>query len=199
MFGEPQIASYFAASEPDAAPEAESSGGMSQRLKELQSMSADEVQQKIAATKKEERLAAEREAANEAARQAAIADGLTKAKAHFAAGRYREAELTFGRVLMENPDNRTEIVCNRAACSLKLEAYDDALSDAAEATAMDPTYVKAHYRLALAQQGLGKLDRAVKQRGQRKRLRRRSRNLGGRFQATTLSRAPASIITRNIR
>lgn len=172
MFGEPQVASCFA-TEPqaasyfahDGAMEAAggtSEGGISDRLKQMQSMSADEMKQKIQGTKEQERLAAERLAANEAKRRAAIADGLAKAKAFFASGYYERAEAAFTRVLDENPDNRVEIVCNRAACSLKLGAFSDAVSDAAEAACMDPTYVKAQYRLALGLQGLGKLDRAIK-------------------------------------
>ena len=158
MFGEPQVASYFAT---DAANGA-SDDSISDRLKKMQSMSVDEMKQKIEGTKEQERLAAEQQAANEAKRRAAIAEGTAKAKAAFAAGDYAAAEAEFTRVLDENPDNRVEIVCNRAACSLKLGAYSDAVSDAAEAACMDPTYVKAQYRLALGLQGLGKLDRAAK-------------------------------------
>ena len=129
MFGEPQVASYFAT---DAANGA-SDDSISDRLKKMQSMSVDEMKQKIEGTKEQERLAAEQQAANEAKRRAAIAEGTAKAKAAFAAGDYAAAEAEFTRVLDENPDNRVEIVCNRAACSLKLGAYSDAVSDAAEA------------------------------------------------------------------
>ena len=134
---------------------------MSERLASLKHMSHDEIQSKINETKEKERLEKERAAATEAARQKAIMDGLAKAKVAFAAGRYAEAERDFDAVLMENPDNRVDIVCNRAACALKQGNYSDALADASEVTSMDPSNVKAHYRMALAQKGLGTLERAL--------------------------------------
>lgn len=45
---------------------------------------------------------------------------------------------------------------------MKLGRYADAVADAAEATYLEPTYVKGHYRLALAQQACGKVDRALR-------------------------------------
>jgi tetratricopeptide (TPR) repeat protein len=44
------------------------------------------------------------------------------------------------------------IRCNRAACFLKLGRYAQARADAQAATELQPTYAKAHFRLALAQQ-----------------------------------------------
>lgn len=80
----------------------------------------------------------------------------------FRRGDYEEAELLFTEALESgNIDNRHEIVCNRAACALKLRRFADAVADAGEATALEPAYLKGHWRLAQAQQALGKLDRAA--------------------------------------
>ena len=135
---------------------------LSERLEALKGLNGEELRQRIEQTKAKERAAAEDTAAKEVSRQQAISDGLHKAKAAFASGNYQDAERLFNEVLIENPDNRIEIICNRAACALKLGNYSDALCDAAEATSMDPTYLKAQYRLALAHQGLGNTDRAMK-------------------------------------
>lgn len=52
-------------------------------------------------------------------------------------------------------------MCNRAACALKLGRFADAVSDADEATSLEPRHVKGWYRLALALRGAGKPDRAL--------------------------------------
>lgn len=78
------------------------------------------------------------------------------------AGDYAEAERQFDNVIACHPDKPAEAVCNRAACALKLGRFHDAVADAAEATYLDESYVKAYYRLALGHQGLGKIDKALK-------------------------------------
>lgn len=50
------------------------------------------------------------------------------------------------------PAQTAAIRCNRAACFLKLGRYAQARDDAQAATDLQPTYAKAHFRLALAQQ-----------------------------------------------
>eukprot|EP00759_Apiculatamorpha_spiralis_P031132 PhF_6_TR32933/c1_g1_i2/m.48406 len=42
------------------------------------------------------------------------------------------------------------ILCNRSLCHMKLGQYDQALSDAKAARSLDPTFVKAHFRVASA-------------------------------------------------
>ena len=130
-------------------------------IESMKNMSAEELQRKVDSAKEKQRLEVEAEASRQAARLAAIDQCVAAGKAAFAAGDYEEAERQFDKALIENPSNRVELVCNRAACALKMGRFADAVSDAAEAASMEPTYVKAHYRLALAQQGLGKIERAL--------------------------------------
>merc|ERR1712216_71895 len=92
----------------------------------------------------------------------AVAQSLVDGRAAFAAGNFDQAGTHFDFALAHGADNRAEILCNRAACMLKLGRYADAECDAAEATHFETGYVKAYYRLALAQRGLGKLSRATK-------------------------------------
>ena len=128
-------------------------------------MDADSLRDRIAQAKRraaeEEREAAEKEARIDAA-QKHVAAEVSAAKAAFAQGRYAEAEQQFTSALESYLDNRHEIVCNRAACALKLGHHLDAEADAFEALALEPDYVKGHYRLACARQGLGKIDGAIK-------------------------------------
>ena len=79
-----------------------------------------------------------------------------------AAGNYADAERHFDAALESNLENRHEVVCTIALRAMKLGKYADAVADASEATYLEPTYVKAHYRLACAQRALGKFDRALK-------------------------------------
>ena len=142
--------------------EASSDPTHADHLSALKNLSAEEMKLKIEALKAQEALEAEMANIKLNNRLKAIADAVAAGKAAFAVGRYEEAERHFDTALLENPENRCEIVCNRAACALKMERFHDALCDASEVVNMEPTYVKAHYRLALAQQGLGRTDRAIK-------------------------------------
>lgn len=123
------------------------------------------MQQRIADAKErereEKRAAAEKAALVELNLQK-VAAALAEAKAAFARGEFEEAERQFTAALESNAENRHEVVCNRAACALKLGRFEDAVSDAAESTYLEPSYVKGHYRLSCAQQALGKFDRALK-------------------------------------
>jgi tetratricopeptide (TPR) repeat protein len=136
-----------------------------QHTAELSTMTADELQDRIAegkardaeAKRKEQELEEERKLA-----MAAVAAAVAAGKRAFAAGDFAEAESKFDFALESNVENRHELICNRAACALKLGKFADAVADAAEATYLEPTYVKGHFRLACAQAGLGKFDRALK-------------------------------------
>ena len=134
------------------------------QLEALKSFDADALRERIAEAKarerQQEREAAERLAAQEEGLRA-VGEALALGKAAFAAGDFLEAERQFGSALESNLENRHEVICNRAACALKLGRYADAVSDASEATYLEPSYVKGHYRLACAQRGLGRLDRAL--------------------------------------
>ncbi|KAJ6561969.1 hypothetical protein B0H19DRAFT_1026791 [Mycena capillaripes] len=53
------------------------------------------------------------------------------------------------------------LYANRAACRLSLKRYMDASADATKATKLDPTYAKAHGRLACAQDCLGNYSLSI--------------------------------------
>ena len=91
-----------------------------------------------------------------------VADALAAGKALFAKEQWAEAEQHFDVALNSGQiEKRHEVVCNRAACALKRYNFSDALADASEAVALEPSYVKGHWRQAMAFRGLGKLDRAI--------------------------------------
>ena len=130
-------------------------------LKSSAAMTADEMQSRIASKKREEMEKVAAEEAREAARLKDIAESTKAAKAAFAAGSYEEAERQFGIALMNQPENRVDLLCNRAACCIKLERFADAVADAGEATDFEPSSHKAFYRLACAYRGMGSLAKAL--------------------------------------
>ena len=136
-------------------------------VKELSNLDAEALQDRIAEAKARDddvrRQNEELERAQAVAREesdAAAAAG----KLAFMARDYAEAERQYDIVLSmsQSPHiSRHELLSNRAACCIQLGKFSEAVSDAAEATYMEPTYVKGFYRLACALQCLGKLDRAL--------------------------------------
>ena len=122
----------------------------------------DAVKSRIEQAKQAERDEIASTAAKEEARTTAVSAALVAGKSAFASQEYEEAERQFGIALINNAENRVDVLCNRAACSLKLKRYADAQADAAEAINFEPSSVKAHYRLACAYQGWGKLDSALR-------------------------------------
>ena len=122
---------------------------------------SESLQQRIAQKKRaEEREREEAEAAAEE-RQTAIAAALSAGKELFAKGEFAAAEKQFDIALQYgNLDKRHEVINNRAACAMKLGNYADAVADASTAVALEPSYIKGHYRLALAYRALGKVERA---------------------------------------
>jgi len=80
-----------------------------------------------------------------------------KGNASFKKGDYNEAVTLYTSALKTCPvDDKDMIVAlhkNRAACWLKLQRYDDALSDCKTAVKLAPRDVKALYRLAQALEG----------------------------------------------
>lgn len=131
-------------------------------LEEMKNLSGEDIQARIDKKKQAEQDEQQAEAERMAERDRAIAEHNSLGKAAFASGDYAEAERQFDMLLACNPEKPAETVCNRAACALKMGRYSDAASDAAEATYLDEKYVKAYYRLGMALQGLGKIERALK-------------------------------------
>ncbi|KAH9891072.1 hypothetical protein C8Q73DRAFT_734877 [Cubamyces lactineus] len=62
---------------------------------------------------------------------------------------------------LQHDDKNAILYCNRAACSLGINRYLEAYTDANEATELSSTYAKAWSRLAAASAGLGKSDEAI--------------------------------------
>ncbi|KAJ8488725.1 hypothetical protein ONZ51_g3369 [Trametes cubensis] len=62
---------------------------------------------------------------------------------------------------LQHDDKNAILYCNRAACSLGLNRYLEAYTDAEKATELSSTYAKAWSRLAAASAGLGKPDDAI--------------------------------------
>ncbi|KAI0374550.1 hypothetical protein BV20DRAFT_977181 [Pilatotrama ljubarskyi] len=63
---------------------------------------------------------------------------------------------------IKHDEQNAVLYCNRAACSLGLNRYLDAYTDAEKATKLDATYAKAWARLASACAGLGKQEETVR-------------------------------------
>ncbi len=59
------------------------------------------------------------------------------------------------------PEKKAVLYCNRSFASLKLEENQLALFDACEATKLDPTFVKGHYRKGQANVALRQMKDAV--------------------------------------
>ena len=116
--------------------------GLSSQLEALKSVDADALRERIAEAKareqKEQQEAAKRLAAQQKGLRE-VAEALALGKAAFAAGDFVEAERQFTAALESNLENRHEVICNRAACALKLGRYADAVSDASEATYLEPS------------------------------------------------------------
>lgn len=93
----------------------------------------------------------------------------------FKAGEYQQAAVAYTEALSlaasgpedcgeggtVDPAIASATRCNRAACFLKLGRYAQAREDAEAAAALQPSYAKAHFRLALALQAEEKFPEAV--------------------------------------
>ena len=77
---------------------------------------------------------------------------------HFKEGKWSAALACYTQGIEASPS--AVLLSNRAACHLKMESFGAAIADADSAIALDPTYVKGHYRRGGAFFGLGKLKQA---------------------------------------
>lgn len=130
-----------------------------------QPMDPEAMQARIAERKKEEQRQKEEEEARLAANDLEVQQALAAGKEAFAAGDFDTAEKKFDLVLFypnTTVSGRPEILCNRAACLLKLGRFADAVCDASNATDLEPNFAKAHYRLACAHKGMGQILKARK-------------------------------------
>ncbi|KAH9846628.1 hypothetical protein C2E23DRAFT_890715 [Lenzites betulinus] len=78
----------------------------------------------------------------------------------FLKGNFSRAYEKYSQAI-KHDDGNAILYCNRAACSLGLNRYIEAYTDADQATKLDSTYAKAWARLATACAGLGKLEQTV--------------------------------------
>ena len=78
---------------------------------------------------------------------------------HFKAGKWSAALVCYTAGIECAPT--AVLLSNRAACHLKMESFGAAIVDADRAIALDPRYVKGHYRKGGASMGLGKLKQAA--------------------------------------
>jgi Flp pilus assembly protein TadD len=125
-------------------------------------MDPEMLKARIAERKAKDKEEEEARLAAEAARDVALDDALSAGKAAFAAGDYSAAEKHFDVALDTNMANRPEVLCNRAAALIKLGRFEDAACDASEASDLEPSMLKAHYRLACALKALGRRDCGLK-------------------------------------
>lgn len=135
------------------------------RRADIKNAGTEELQQRIQAAKERDRKEKQDDAIKEAERAEGlrqVAEALAAGKKAFAAGEFASAERQFDIALLSNIDDRHIVVTNRSACCFKLGRFADAVADAAEATSLEPSYVKGHYRLAMAQRANGNLPRALR-------------------------------------
>ncbi|KAJ7200873.1 hypothetical protein GGX14DRAFT_466287 [Mycena pura] len=79
---------------------------------------------------------------------------------------FREAETKYTAAIEASDETADSkglaiLYANRAACRLSLKRHMDACADAAKAAKLDPTYAKAHARMAVAQDCLGNYSLSV--------------------------------------
>lgn len=81
-----------------------------------------------------------------------VLNGKERGNAAFSLGAYQEAAAHYTASLEADPSLRTQfvaqVVCNRAACALKLGRPQDGLADAERAIELDAGYAKAYVRRA---------------------------------------------------
>jgi len=77
----------------------------------------------------------------------------------FAAKEYKEAISYYTEAIQLDPKNHI-YYSNRSACYVSLEQWAEAAFDAKECLKLSPNFLKAYYRLSLAQMEMGELDAA---------------------------------------
>ena len=80
----------------------------------------------------------------------------------FATSKYEEAIELYTKGLELDSENHI-LYGNRAAACLKMERFDNALSDAQMSVQLEPKWVKGYHRAASAYVALGRLNEAIEQ------------------------------------
>lgn len=94
-----------------------------------------------------------------------MADKKTLGNQAFKDGNFEYASELYTEAIDENVNNADglkAVLCNRAACSIKLKKYQDCIDDCSAALEIDRRYVKAYYRRAQAYLELGETTAAAK-------------------------------------
>lgn len=78
----------------------------------------------------------------------------------FIAKKYDEAIIHYTDAINSEPDNAV-YYSNRSACFFSLKKWEAAATDATTCVEKDPSFVKGHYRLALALTEIGTYDEAI--------------------------------------
>uniref|UniRef100_A0A7N0T905 Uncharacterized protein n=1 Tax=Kalanchoe fedtschenkoi TaxID=63787 RepID=A0A7N0T905_KALFE len=102
-----------------------------------------------------------REASTVAKRARAVAQARSQGNQLFKAGKFSEALSAYANGLDHDPYNSV-LLCNRAACSSKLEEFERAVEDCTAALGLRPSYTKARLRRADCNAKLGRLEAAMK-------------------------------------
>ncbi|XP_024370770.1 TPR repeat-containing thioredoxin TTL1 isoform X1 [Physcomitrium patens] len=91
----------------------------------------------------------------------AVANARTLGNDLYKAGKILEASVAYSEGLQYNPSNAI-LLCNRAACRLKLGHYEKAVEDCTSALEAQPNYLKALLRRANCYVKMERWDKAVK-------------------------------------
>lgn len=94
---------------------------------------------------------------------ALFTEGKNEAIQKYNNGNYKEAALIFSDLLKSemNTIDSSVLLCNRAACYIKMENYEDSLKDMIETVRLKPDWGKAWGRLGASLYGLGRFDKAI--------------------------------------
>lgn len=94
---------------------------------------------------------------------ALFTEGKNEAIQKYNNGNYKEAALIFSDLLKSemNTIDSSILLCNRAACYIKMENYEDSLKDMIETVRLKPDWGKAWGRLGASLYGLGRFDKAI--------------------------------------
>jgi tetratricopeptide (TPR) repeat protein len=78
-------------------------------------------------------------------------------------GQYKEAAIIFSDILKSdmNTIDKSILLCNRAACYIKMENYEDSLKDMVETVRLKPEWGKAWGRLGASLYGSGRFEKAI--------------------------------------
>jgi len=78
-------------------------------------------------------------------------------------GKYKEASLIFSDIIKSkiNVIDKSILLCNRAACYVKMENYEKSLEDIIETVRIKPNWGKAWGRLGASLYGLGRFEEAI--------------------------------------